>query len=350
MRRSVFLVGLVTLSMLLSLTAVADRSGPSDPGGTFTDDDDSAHEGAIEAIAAIGVTKGCNPPGNYLFCPRDEVSRGAMAAFLTRAFSLPAASKDYFVDDTGSTFEDDINRLADAGITRGCNPPANDRYCPDDPVTRGAMAAFLNRAFNYPATNIDYFSDDDGSTFEDDINRLAESGVTKGCNPPANTNYCPGDGILREQMATFLMRSMKLGLLTPPPPLRYPVDSITGSDTFKINVGDNLIREPVRLIGIDAPEVGEACHQEATDALKTLIEGETVRGDIDQSGKGYDGHILFYVFLLDGTFVNAEMVRQGWATAVEQPPDTAFAFLFTALEEEARAHDRGIWGTDCTGV
>lgn len=55
---------LVAALFLLPLTAGADRSGPFDPGGTFTDEDDSAHEGAIEAIAAIGVTKGdfCIPP------------------------------------------------------------------------------------------------------------------------------------------------------------------------------------------------------------------------------------------------------------------------------------------------
>src|SRR5690554_4921780 len=68
-----------------------------------------------------------------------------MAAVLVRAFDLPAASEDPFVDTQESVFVDDIARLAAAGVTRGCNPPANDRYCPDDPVTRGQMAAFLHR-------------------------------------------------------------------------------------------------------------------------------------------------------------------------------------------------------------
>ncbi|NOX23331.1 MAG: S-layer homology domain-containing protein, partial [Actinobacteria bacterium] len=45
-------------------------------------------------------------------------------------------------------FEADIAKLAAAGITQGCNPPTNDRFCPDDSVTRGQMAAFLNRAAN----------------------------------------------------------------------------------------------------------------------------------------------------------------------------------------------------------
>ena len=68
---------------------------------------------------------------------------------------------DYFVDDDDSVFEGDINALAEAGITRGCNPPVSDRYCPDGSITREQMAAFLRRAFDYPTVNDDYFADDD---------------------------------------------------------------------------------------------------------------------------------------------------------------------------------------------
>jgi hypothetical protein len=59
-----------------------------------------------------------------------------MAAFLSRALSLPASATDFFTDDDDTTFEADINRLAAAGITKGCNPPANNLYCPDEKVTR----------------------------------------------------------------------------------------------------------------------------------------------------------------------------------------------------------------------
>jgi hypothetical protein len=50
-----------------------------------------------------------------------------------------------FTDDDNSVFEMDIEWLAAHGITAGCNPPANDHYCPDANVTRGQMAAFLHR-------------------------------------------------------------------------------------------------------------------------------------------------------------------------------------------------------------
>jgi hypothetical protein len=74
-----------------------------------------------------------------------------MAAFLVRAFGYTDdGGGNLFTDDDGSTFERDTDRLGAAGVTRGCNPPTNDRFCPDDPVTRGQMAAFLARAFNLP--------------------------------------------------------------------------------------------------------------------------------------------------------------------------------------------------------
>ena len=46
-------------------------------------------------------------------------------------------------------FHQDIDWLAAAGVTRGCNPPVNDRFCPDDYVSRGQIAAFLVRALGY---------------------------------------------------------------------------------------------------------------------------------------------------------------------------------------------------------
>src|SRR5690606_491024 len=118
--------------------------------GLFADDDDSIYQSDIEWLAETGITRGCNPPFQDRFCPDERVSRGQMAAFLVRALGLPAAA-NRFVDDDGSVFEGDIGALAAAGITRGCNPPANDEFCPDQPVSRGQMAAFLVRALSLRA-------------------------------------------------------------------------------------------------------------------------------------------------------------------------------------------------------
>jgi hypothetical protein len=132
-----------------------------------------------------------------------------MAAFLVRAKGLAAIGGDFFVDDEGNVFETAINRLRTAGITQGCNPPLNNRYCPNAYVTRGQMAAFLVRAFNYSTTGAgNFFIDDDGSVFESAIDRLRAAGVTQGCNPPLNNRYCPDDYVTRGQMAAFLKRAL----------------------------------------------------------------------------------------------------------------------------------------------
>ncbi len=131
-------------SLMLSMgTAAVGADLP--PGGTFLDDDHSVHESAIEAIAAEGITLGCNPPANDRYCPQNPVTRGQMAAFLDRALKLPPTTQAPFNDVSG-VFTDSINRLAAAGITLGCNPPANDRYCPQKLITRAEMATFLTRA------------------------------------------------------------------------------------------------------------------------------------------------------------------------------------------------------------
>lgn len=215
----VFAAVFVLLSIGTALAALP-------PGGTFQDDNQNIHEPNIEAIAAEGITRGCNPPSNTLYCPTGDVSRGQMAAFLNRALALPFTNIDYFSDDDGTVFEDDINRLAAAGITRGCNPPGNDRYCPSSRVSRGQMAAFLNRAFAYPAATTDYFSDDNGSVFEADINAIAQARVTLGCNPPANTNYCPTNIVRRDQMASFLSRALDLDPIFPPPPATLELEIV----------------------------------------------------------------------------------------------------------------------------
>ena len=168
-------------------------------GNTFADD--------IYWMGIAGITKGCSPPLNSLYCPDQVVTRGQMAAFLARALSLPSVSGVDFVDDDDSVFESAIESLAAFGITKGCNPPINDRFCPDAPVSRGQMAAFLDRAFDLPQPGHIEFTDDDGSIFESQIERLAAAGITKGCNPPINDRYCPEASVTRGQMAAFLNRA-----------------------------------------------------------------------------------------------------------------------------------------------
>jgi hypothetical protein len=223
-RAAVFAVSFVVVLVLFAGIALAVLP----PGGTFVDDDGNVHEANIEAIANAGITLGCNPPTNDRYCPDSAVTRGQMAAFLVRALHLTATGDKDFIDDNDSVFETDIEKLAEAGITLGCNPPDNTRFCPDSAVTRGQMAAFLVRALHLTATGDKDFIDDNDSVFEADIEMLAEEGITYGCNPPDYTMFCPDDDVTRDQMASFLTRA--LGLTPIPPPERHPGDTKNCTD------------------------------------------------------------------------------------------------------------------------
>jgi len=166
--------------------------------GGFTDIADSKFRDDIVWLVEHGITTGCTAT---TFCPDGLVRRGAMASFLARATGLPSASRDYFSDDSTSVHEGNINRIAEARITRGCETK---RFCPKSDVTRGQMASFLARALSLPATSRDYFNDDDGTAHEDAINRLAAAGITTGC---AEKRFCPKRDVTRGQMAAFIHRA-----------------------------------------------------------------------------------------------------------------------------------------------
>lgn len=183
------------------------------PTGTRFDDValDDTFMRDIDDLARNGVTRGCNPPANTKYCPSNTVTREQMAAFLNRLLGLPAGSATFTDVPADSPFRNDIAALADAGITRGCNPPDNTEFCPKDPVTREQMAAFLKRALDLPAGTATFTDVPAENPFSKDIAALADAGITRGCNPPDNTKFCPGNDVTREQMAAFLKRT---GLLT----------------------------------------------------------------------------------------------------------------------------------------
>jgi hypothetical protein len=165
----------------------------------FVDTVGSPFEYDIAWMAEAKITSGC---GIDRFCPRANVTREQMASFLVRGFRIPPSTVDVFSDDGGSNHAADINALAASGITGGC---ALDRFCPTRIVTREQMASFLARALELPPATRDHFTDDQGSPHENDINRLASAGITGGCS---GSGFCPQAPITREQMAAFLRRAL----------------------------------------------------------------------------------------------------------------------------------------------
>jgi hypothetical protein len=163
---------------------------------------DSLFVGEILGLSELGVTLGCDVDR---FCPEDPVTRAEMAAFLVRLLDLELdVRSDIFHDDDNNLFEVQIETIHSYGITLGC---AAEMFCPDQFVSREEMAAFLSRAFSLDRVSGDSYDDDDGSIFEPDIEAIRSAGITTGC---AQSRYCPTDLVTRAQMATFLIRAQEL--------------------------------------------------------------------------------------------------------------------------------------------
>lgn len=210
------------LRVFLSTTALAlvvagGASAGLPPGGSFLDDDASTHEGAIEAIYAAGITRGC---GEDTYCPERRITRAELIALVARALDLPEGP-DAFSDDNGHPLEVEINAAAAAGVTAGCGVGV---VCPAELVTRAQSAAMLVRAFGYPGTATDHFDDDGGVYFEAEIDALAAAGVTLGCGERL---FCPFRTLSRAETASLLARALGLDPIEVPP--RYPSSCDTGA-------------------------------------------------------------------------------------------------------------------------
>ncbi len=166
----------------------------------FTDIAGTSWESAITWVYQHAVmVDGCSATR---FCPKASVTRGALAQALADGLRLPATGGDFYADDDGSPFENGINRLAAAGLANGCG---SGNYCPNQTVRRGGLATALATALQLPPAGDDYFSDDESSPHENSINRLAEAGISPtGCG---GGKFCPDSLVRRGQAATFLRKA-----------------------------------------------------------------------------------------------------------------------------------------------
>jgi hypothetical protein len=127
-----------------------------------------------------------------------------------------------------NTFFNEIGKLSARGVTLGCG---NGDFCPDQPVTRGQMAAFIIRAlgdFNPPAPSSQRFADVPPSNpFYAFIDELAARGITLGCG---GADYCPDALVTRDQMAAFIIRA--LGDFSPPPPVNQRFNDVLPTNPF----------------------------------------------------------------------------------------------------------------------
>ena len=129
------------------------------------------------------------------------------------------------------------------------------------------------------------------------------------------------------------------------------LDDVTDGDTIRLTDGSR-----VRLIGIDTPEVSgpyteaECFGREASEFLAKLLEpGDEVRLVFDDEHQDRYGRLLAYVYRAsDGLFINAEIVRKGYARLDPVEPNTSHRALFARLARKAENKDRGLWSACLT--
>jgi len=136
-------------------------------------------------------------------------------------------------------------------------------------------------------------------------------------------------------------------------PTLYRVVEVIDGDTIKVDLGGEL--ETVRLIGIDTPEIANPYNPkedrfgpEAARYAKQLLEKQSVYliKDPMQSNRDKYERLLRYVFLEDGTLINAELVKEGYAFNYIYEP---FQFMkqFDYLEKQAKENRMGLWSDEC---
>ena len=117
--------------------------------------------------------------------------------------------------------------------------------------------------------------------------------------------------------------------------------------------GDTVVLtdgERVRYIGIDTPELHHPRKpvqwyaREAAEFNRKLVDGQKVRLEFDVERRDRYGRLLAYVFLEDGRFVNAELLKEGYAQLLTIPPNVKYVDLFVGLQRQAREAKRGLWG------
>ena len=135
------------------------------------------------------------------------------------------------------------------------------------------------------------------------------------------------------------------------------VERAVDGDTLKLSDGRR-----VRLIGMDTPELHysekllrdskrtrkdikeiQSLGKRAAVFTKQLCEGKSVRLEFDVRKSDKYGRLLAYVYLEDGTFVNAKILEEGYGQVMTIPPDVKYADYFLKLQREARENHRGLW-------
>jgi micrococcal nuclease len=179
-----------------------------------------------------------------------------------------------------------------------------------------------------------------------DMNRVSTF-ITAGAQPADNALALQSPPAFHGALLVVLLAGFLLGNVQK----FFTVTQVVDGDTLMLETGRRI-----RLLGVNTPENGSSTEKpmerfgkEAADFTRRMAEGKRVRLEYDQAtaSRGYyditpQKAILAYVFLENGTLLNAEIIRQGYGYAFSR---YSFSRMeeFRNLEREARENRRGLW-------
>lgn len=205
------LLVIVATVVSASVPALAVEQGQ----GRFNDDDGIPGEVYLERLAALKVIHGCNPPANTRVCGEDELTRAEAFKILLRAGLVygyvvrpPAELLDRFFDDDdlwGGAVSSIANYLAELEVIHGCNPPGNDRVCPEDRVTRAHAAKLVTTTFGLTAPE-SYASPwaDTGDRWYEEAARIT---AYHGLWDASGGRFDGGDELIRAEFARLVVEA-----------------------------------------------------------------------------------------------------------------------------------------------
>ncbi|GGI03072.1 S-layer homology domain-containing protein [Egicoccus halophilus] len=320
-RRRSLLAGATGLAMMAALLPATTADAQTTPTTGFSDVSATAtHRLSIELLASEGVLAGYD---DGTFRPGQRLTRGQMAAIVTRAFGLDNERAPQFTDVAGTHHADAIAAAAEAGIIFGYR---DDTFRPNATIRRDQAAAMLGRAFEVDEVTTGPFTDLGGNVHAGYVNALAELGIARGTTA---TTFGPTGLLRRDQAAAFINRGFRVdvtlvatndihGRLAPPSVSLTPEGAsasvpVGGAaylathlanvrdrarNSLHVDAGDLVGATPVlsnlffddptveaaNLMGMDVQTVGNHEFDRGADDVLRRLEGGCFGGDCDYRG------------------------------------------------------------------
>lgn len=211
--------------------AICPSDDPDDYNSEFDDVGSGPHWVNIVCMADENITEGLAPDGTD-YGPRLNVTRGQMASFIVRFIedytgeAMPEGDPNSFSDvpedDSDYVHASNIYKLEQADIVRGTAASDGDEYAPQRPVNRMQMGTFIRLALSWlddrearnesapPPAEHDWFPDPSAPVHEDNVDSIAEVGIVEGFD---DGTYGPTEAVLRDQMASYIMRAYDYALV-----------------------------------------------------------------------------------------------------------------------------------------